>query len=135
MNARNYRVKLNLSPIDFPALIGLGIQSAVTLTDPPSIINSKLVLKITKIFLLTETSTNKEYEVLKAQSDYEIPIIDIKTAENLYEFYKDAELSLDEAYQYAQKRIPLPPVQFPREAAENYQKESDSIFKFISSLN
>ena len=81
MNAGNYRVHLNLSPITFPALIGLGMQSALTLTDPPSIVNSKLVLKITKTFLLTETATNKEHEVLKAKSVYKVPIKGIKTKE------------------------------------------------------
>jgi len=35
MNARNCRVKLNLSPLDFPPIIGLGEQSDFTQTDIP----------------------------------------------------------------------------------------------------
>lgn len=135
MNARNYRVNLILSPIDFPAICGLGMQSTLTLTDPPNFVNGKLILKITKTFLITESYTSKEFEVLKAQSVYEAPINDIKTKEDLYEFYKDAELNLSQAYQYAQTQIPLPPIQFPPEPISDYQKVSDSIFQFISSLN
>jgi hypothetical protein len=135
MDAKNYRVKLNLSPIDFPAINGLGKQSTLTRTDPPGIVESKLVLSITKAFLLTEIYTNKEHEIFKAQSIYEVPIKDIKTKEDLYGFYKDAELSLNQAYQYAQSQSALPPVQFPPEPIENYQKECEAIFLFIGSLN
>jgi hypothetical protein len=135
MNARNYIVKLNRSTIDFPALCGLGMQSILTMTDSPNFVNGKLILKITKTLLITESYNSKEYEVLRAQSVYEVPINDIKTKEDLYEFYKDAELNLSQTYQNAQAKIPLPPMQFPPEPIGNYQITSDSIFQFISSLN
>ncbi len=135
MNAKQYRTIQNLSPIDFPAVNGLCVQSTLTFSDPPSFANKRLVLKITKTFLLTESFTNKEHEIFRTQSVYEIPINVIIKKEDLYEFYQDAELSLSEAYEYVQKQVPLPPVQFPPEPIENYQKECDSIFQFISSLN
>jgi len=69
------------------------------------------------------------------QSIYEVPFKDIKTKEDLYEFYKDAELNLSQAYMYAQTKIPLPPLQFFPEPIENYQEANDSVFQFLSSLN
>jgi hypothetical protein len=135
MNARNFRVKLNLSPIDFPAIIGLGEQSDFTKTEPPVIVNNKVVLKITKKFILTETNTNKEYEVFTAQSLYEIPAIDIKTREDIYEFYKDADLGLSEAYQYAQRQMPLPVFSLPIQPIETYQKEIDGVFYLLNTRN
>ncbi len=94
MNARNCRVKLNLSPIDFPAIIGLGMQSDTTRTESPTIVNNKVGLKITKAFELTEVDTQKRYEVFTTQSIYEIPTTDIKNREDVYEVYKDAQLAL-----------------------------------------
>ena len=108
MNARNYRVNLDLSPIDFPAIIGLGMQSDLTQTEPPVIVKNKVVFKITKTFVLTESYTKKEHKVFKAQSIYEIPVNEIKNREDVYEFYKDAALGISEAYHYAQGQIPLP---------------------------
>lgn len=135
MNARNCRVKLNLSPLDFPAINGLGGQSDYTRTEPPIIVNSKIVLKITKKFIVTETYTKKEHEVFTAQSIYEIPASDIKAREDIYEVYKDATLGLSEAYQYAQKRMPLPTLSFPVPPIETYQREIDGIFHLLNSRN
>ncbi len=135
MNARNCRVKLNLSPLDFPAIIGLGEQSDFTQTEIPVIVNNKVVLKITKKFILIETYTNKEHEVFTAQSIYEIPANDIKTREDIYEFYKDATLSLGEAYEYVQNQIPLPDLSFPTQPIETYQKEIDGVFYLLNTRN
>ncbi len=135
MNARNFRVKLDLSPLDFPAIIGLGGQSDFTKTEPPVIVNNKVVLKITKKFILIETYTNKEHEVFTVQSIYEIPANDIKTREDIYEFYKDATLSLSEAYQYVQNQIPLPALSFPTPPIENYQREVDGVFYLLNTRN
>lgn len=79
MNARNYRVKLNFSPLDFPVISGLGGQSDFNKTEPPVIIDIKVVLRIAKKLILIETFTRKEHEVITAQSIYEIPAYDIKT--------------------------------------------------------
>jgi hypothetical protein len=92
MNAKKNRVNLNLSPIEFPDIIGMAMQSALTLTVQPNLVNNKLVLRITKTFLFTETYTNKEHEIFKAQSVYDIK--NIKTKKDLCEFYKDGELNL-----------------------------------------
>jgi hypothetical protein len=135
MNARNCRVKLNLSPLDFPAIKGLGMQSDYTQTEPPIIVNNKVVLKITKKLILIETYTKKEHEVFIVQSIYEIPASDIKTKEDIYEVYKDATLGLSEAYQFAQKRIPLPGISFSVLAIETYQKEIDGVFHLLNSQN
>ncbi|MDB5228274.1 MAG: hypothetical protein JWN78_2467 [Bacteroidota bacterium] len=135
MNARSYRVKLNLSPLDFPAINGLGGQSDFTQTEPPVIINNKVVLKITKKFILTETYTNKEHEVLNAQSVYEIPINEITKSEDIYEFYKDATLGLSEAYQYVQKQTSLPNLSFPIQPIEIYHGEIDAVFHLLNNRN
>ena len=135
MNARNYRVKLNLSPLDFPAISGLGRQSDFTKTEPPVIINNKVVLKITKKLILIETYANKEHEVFTAQSIYEIPAYNIKTREDIYEFYKDATLGLSEVYQHVQKKMPLPNLSFVAPAIETFQKEIDGIFYLLNTRN
>jgi hypothetical protein len=135
MNARNHRVKLNLSPLDFPAINGLGAQTDYTQTEPPRIANNKVELKITRKFILIDIYTNKEHEVFFAQSIYEIPAEDINTREDVYEFYKDATLSLNEAYQYAQKQLPLPDFSFPTQPIETFQKEIDGVFYLLSIRN
>src|SRR5688500_15341902 len=101
MNARSYRVNLRLSPVDSPAIDGLG-ETAVDYYSEPVIIKDKLLLMIAKTFTLLEVNTNTKHGVLTAQSIYEIPPNEIKSREDVHEFYKDATLSLNEAYQYAQ---------------------------------
>jgi hypothetical protein len=135
MNAKNYRVNINLSPLDFPAINGLGMQSDFTQTEPPVIVKNKVVLKITRVFILTETYIKKDHEVLKAQSVYEIPVNDIKTREDIYEFYKDATLNLSEAYQYVQRHVPLPDVIFPTQPIETFQREIDGVFYLLNTQN
>lgn len=135
MNAKNHRVKLNISPLDFPPINGLGMSSVLTLTETPKISNGKLDIKISKTFLLTDSYTKKEHEILKVQSVYEIPISEIISNEDLYELYKDASLNFQQAYQYAQSKIPLPSLNIEFEPIKNYEKEFKSIFIFISSLN
>ncbi len=136
MNARNYRVKLSLSPLDFPAIIGLGTQSDTTRTDPPYIINNKVELKITKGFILTEVDSQKDYTVFTAQSIYEIPTNEIKSREDVYDFYKDAQLTLSEAYNLVQKQMPqLPSLSFRTPPIETYQTEIDGVFHLLNSQN
>lgn len=136
MNARNCRVKLNLSPIDFPAINGLGMQSDTTHTEPPIIGNNKVELKITKAFELTEIDTQKRHKVFTTQSIYEIPATDIKSREDIYEVYKDAQLALREAYQWVQNQMPqLPSLLFPNPPIETYQREIDAIFYLLNSQN
>ena len=102
MNARSYRVKLNLSPLDFPSMNGLGGSTVIYRSEQPVIVNNKVVLQITKAFVLVDMFDNsKMHQVLAAGSVYEIPVNEIKTRNDVYEFYKDALLSLSEAHQYA----------------------------------
>ena len=135
MNARNCRVKLNLSPLDFPTTIGLAKQSDFTKTEPPVIVNNKVLLKITKKLILIESYSNKEHEVFTVQSVYEIPVNDIQTREDVYEFYKDASLSLGEAYEYVQKQMQLPALSFPTPPIETYHKEIDGVFHLLNTRN
>ena len=136
MNARSHRVNLSLSPLDFPPIMGLGQSSVSYKTEPPQIINNKVVLTITKKYILIDMNDNKEHEILAAQSVYEIPPNEIKHREDVYEFYKDATLSLNEAYQYVQTQLPsLPSILFPNQPIENYQIEIDSVFNLLNSRN
>jgi hypothetical protein len=135
MNARNCRVTFNLSPLDFPAISGPGEQSDFTQTELPHIVGNKVVLNITKKLLLIEVYTQKEHEVLTAQSIYEIPASDLTTREDVYEIYQDATLGLREAYQFAQNRMPLPSLSFPVPTLETYRKEIDHVFYLLTSRN
>ena len=135
MNARSYRVNLSLSPLDFPPIMGLG-ESSVSYQSEPQLINNKVILTITKKYILLDMSTNKDHEVLTAQSLYEIPVTEIKTRGDIYEFYKDATLSLNEAYQYARKQLPsLHNIILPTPPIENYQRETDRVFNLLNSRN
>ena len=135
MNARSYRVNLSLSPLDFPPIMGLG-ESSVFYQSEPHFINNKVVLNITKKYILLDVSNNKEHEVLTAQSVYEIPSNEIKSREDVYEFYKDATLSLNEAYRYVQTQLPaLPTISLPYQPIENYQREIDRVFNLLNSQN
>ena len=136
MNARSYRVNLSLSPLDFPPIMGLGQSSVTYRTEPPHIVKNKVVLTITKNYMLLDVSTNREHEVLSVQSVYEIPPNEIKSREDVYEFYKDATLSLQEAYQYVQTQLPtLSSISFPYQPIENYEKEIDRVFNLLNSRN
>lgn len=135
MNARKYRVSLSLSPFDFPAITGLG-QSSVTYFSEPRIHDKNVLLSITMIYILTDMATNMDYEVLSVKSDYKIPILLINLKEDVYDFYKDAAISLNEAYLYFQRQFePLPDISFPIQPIENYQKEIDRVFNLLSSQN
>ncbi len=135
MNARSYRVNLVLSPVDFPAIKGLG-ESSVFFQSEPYLINNNVVLDITKKYILIETANNKEHEILKAQSVYEIPAKEIKSREDVYEFYKDALLSLNEAYQHARRQMPtLFNITLQTPPIENYKGEIDRVFNLLNSRN
>lgn len=136
MNARKYRIEVNLSPLDFPAINGLGKSSILPITESAVIINNKLALKITNVLFITDIYNNSEHQILKIQSKYEIPVNDIKTKVDMFEIYKDVTLNLSEAYQYVQKQEPaLPNISFPIPSIETYQSNIDSVFNLLSSLN
>ena len=135
MNARSYRVSLNLSPLDFPPIMGLG-ESSVSYHSEPFLNNNTVLLTITNKYILTDVGNNTEHEVLSVQSIYEIPINVIKGRQDVYEFYKDATLSLKEAYQYAQTQLPtLHRILFPNQPIEKYQQEIDRVFNLLNSRN
>jgi len=136
MNPRSYRVNLNLSPIDFPPIMGLGESSVFFRTEPPHIINNKVVLMITQSYVLLNMGDNTQHEVFTAQSVYEIPTNVIKTREDVYECYNDVNLAMSEAWQYVQTQLPtLPNVSFPNQPIETYQKEIDGVFYLLNSQN
>lgn len=134
MNARNYRVGFNISPLDFPAIKGLG-ESTLSYQSEPHLHNDKILLNIIKKYILTDDN-NTEHEVLSVQSVYEIPTNEIKTREDVYDFYKDATLSLNEAYQYARTQLPtLFNIILPTLPIEQYQIEIDRIFSLLNTQN
>jgi len=134
MNARGYRVYFNISPLDFPAIIGLG-ESSITYQSEPQLRNDLVELKVIKTYTLTD-DTNKVHNILSVKSVYEIPPSKIKSREDVYEFYKDATLSLNEAYQYARTQVPtLFNIVFPTLPIENYRMEIDRVFNLLNSRN
>ncbi|WP_348825723.1 hypothetical protein [Flavobacterium aestuarii] len=135
MNARHYRIEYNLSALDFPAIEGPGESRIDFRTESPFILNNKLQLKITKKYILVEFYNSKEHEILTAISVYEIPLSEIKTRENIHEFYNDATLGLSEAYEFAKTNLPLPDINFPNLPIEVYQKEIDRVFYVLNNLN
>jgi hypothetical protein len=135
MNARSHRVNLSLSPLDFHAPKGL-VESSVSYQSEPHINKKNVVLTITKKYVLTDMNSNKEHEVLSVKSDYEIPCNLIGSREDVYEFYKDATLSLNEAYQYFRTQLPaLPNIPFPNQPIENYKGEIDRILNLLNTQN
>ena len=134
MNARNYRVSLNPSQLVGTLPITVG-ESSVSYHSEPFLNNNKVLLTITEKYILTD-SNNKEYEVLSVQSVYEIPTNEIKSREDVYEFYKDATLSLNEGYQYTRTQEPLlPRIVLPTPPIENYKQEIDGVFYILQSQN
>lgn len=135
MKARSYRVNLSLSPLDFPPIMGLG-QSSVSYQSEPHLNKSNLILTITKKYVLNDMNTNKEHEILSVKSDYEIPCNLLKSRDDVYEFYKDATHSLNEAYQFVRTQLPaLPNITFPIQPIENYKREIDRVFSLLNSQN
>lgn len=135
MNARKYRVSLNPSPLDFPPVDGI-VENSVTYFSEPFLNKNKVLLKITKKFILHNTDNKKEHVVLSVESVYEIPVNEIKTRDDVYEFYKDALLGLDEVYKYAQSQMPLlPSRKFPNQPIETYKGEIDRVFHLLNSQN
>lgn len=138
MNARSYRVNLIVSPLDYRVEKGLG-ETSVSYQSEPFLIGNKLVLKIANSYILTDMFTNKEHEFLKVQSVYEIPPNEIKSREDVHEFYKDALISLHEAYQAYKSQQPntaaLHNIKFYNLPIENYKREIDRVFNLLNSLN
>jgi hypothetical protein len=135
MNARSYRVNLSISPLDFPAINGI-VENSVTYQSEPFLNNDKVLLTITKKFIFHNIDNKKEHEVLSVQSVYEIPSNEIKSREDVYDFYKDALLGLDEVYKYAQTQEPLLPSKlFSNQPIESYKPEIDRVFSLLNSRN
>lgn len=135
MNAGGFRVGVNLSPLDFPSINALGRPAHLTQVEPPLVIEGKLKLSITNKFLLTDMNENKEYEILSAQSIYEIPTNIINTTEDIYAFYKDATLLLISAYRYVQTQRPLPDIPLSVLPIGHYTSEIERILNLLNSQN
>ena len=135
MNARNYRVALNVSPLDFPPVNGI-VENAVTYQSEPFLNNNMLLLKITNKFIFYNVNNMKEHEVLSVESIYEVPTNEIKSRVDVYAFYKDALLGLDETYKYAQTQMLLLPSRpFPNQPIDAYELEIDRVFNLLISRN
>jgi hypothetical protein len=135
MKARDYRLKMIYSPLDFHANKGLA-ESRISYQSEPFLIGSKLRLTITKRYLVGEMDSDKPHEVLSVESVYEIPVNEIKSREFVYEFYKDAILGLNEVYKAYESEISgLPNRLFLTPAIENYKGEIDRVFNLLNSQN
>lgn len=135
MNARSYRVDLRNTPLDFPAINGLG-QSTFTGASEPHLNGDKLGLNIVKQYVLTDMDTKQQYSILAVQSLYQIPTSEIKSREDVYEFYKDAVLAWNEMYQQAQVDMPtLHRTIFPTPPIEKYKLEIDRVFQLLNTRN
>lgn len=134
MNARSYRVGLNLTSVDFPAINGLG-QSTVACQSEPHLIGDMLGLNIVKSFILIDDS-NKEHNILSVLSLYHIPCNDIKSREDVSVFYNDAILALNEAYQFARTQMPeLLNITFPIQSIDTYKREIDRVLNLLDRRN
>jgi hypothetical protein len=135
MNARSYRVNISSSPLDFRVDGGL-IDSSVSCQSEPHINKQNLALTITKMYVLTDMNTNRKHGVLAVKSDYEIPINLLRSREDVYEFYKDALLGLNETYQLHRTISPtLFNITFPNQPIESYKGEIDRVFGLLDSQN
>lgn len=135
MNARSYRIDIKISPLDFPAVDGI-VENSVTYHSEPILKSDKLLLSITNKFIMHNINNKKEHEVLSVQSIYEIPSSEIRSRADVYEFYKDALLGLDEVYKYTQTQMRLLPSRlFPNQPIENYKLEINRVFNLLSSRN
>ena len=87
-------------------------------------------------YVLTDMNTNQQHEILSAKSDYIIPSNQIRTREDAYDFYKDATLALNEAYQYARTQLPqLHNIVLSTLPIENYRGEIDRVFALLIQQN
>ena len=135
MNARSYRVDVRNTPLDFPAITGLG-QSTFTGASEPHLNDDKLGLNIVKQYVLTDMDTNQQYSILAVQSLYQIPQRKIKSREDVYEFYKDAILAWNEVYQRAEADMPtLHKTVFPTPPIEKFKTEIDRVLSLLNSRN
>lgn len=135
MNARQYRIKYDLSALDFPAIDGLGESRIDFRTESPFIVENKVILQITKTYVLAELYNGKKHTILSALSIYEIPVGEIQSRESIYDCYNDATLGLSEAYEFAKTNLPLPNIKIPSLPIELYQKEIDRIFHLLTARN
>jgi hypothetical protein len=134
MNARKYRVRINLSPVDFPAITGLG-ESTVAYQSEPHIVDNMVELNIIKAYILIDDN-NKQHNVLSVQSIYQIPCNEINSREDVGAFYNDALQGLNEAYQFARTQMPtLFNITFPEQPTERYKPEIDRVFNLLDRRN
>lgn len=135
MNARNYRVSHYYSPLDFPAISGLG-ESSTSYHSEPFLNNDKLLLTITTGYILDDYNTNKKHVVLTVKAIYEIPTNEIKSRNDVYEFYKDALQGLNEVYKAYKMEMPaLTDRIFPIPPIEHYKPEIDRVFNLLERRN
>jgi hypothetical protein len=81
-------------------------------------------------------NSNKEHEALTVKSVYEIRTNEIKNRDDVYEFYKDAILSLNQVYQAFRTELPtLFNISLPTPPIGHYQREIDRVFNLLESRN
>lgn len=135
MNARSYRVELNVSPLDFQVKAGM-TESSLSYQSEPFMLDGKVKLAITNKYMLNDMYNNTNHQALSVESIYEIPVNELKTREGVYELYTDSISGLNECYQSYQKDLPdLPNIIFPNPPIEAYKSEIDRVFDLLNRQN
>ncbi len=135
MDVLKYRVRTTASEFDFPAINGLG-ENSIDYQSEPKMNGTKLLLTIANKYVLTDMDENKRYDVLSVRCDYEVSANLIRTREDVYAFYADAMLALNEAYQFVKNQFStLPKIVFPLPPIDNYQKEINRVLALLNSQN
>lgn len=94
MEIRKWLVIIYNSELNYPDIDSLVNTRIKTDTEHPTIIDGTLIIKITNTYLANDMFGTNKYDIFKSQSIYEIPEIEIKSKEDLYDIYKDAEHNL-----------------------------------------
>jgi hypothetical protein len=135
MNARSYRIDLRHTPLDFPAITGIG-ESHFTGASEPHLNGDKLGLNIVEQYVLIDMNSNQQYSILAVQSLYQIPTSEVKSSEDVYGFYKDAIVAWNEVYQHAEADMPtLHKTVFPTPPIEKFKTEIDRVFSLLNNRN
>lgn len=132
MISKKYLKGTYASKITYPDMKGLAYQVVLTDGNPPIIVNGILILQIGKTYCLKEMDTNKEYEIFKTQSNYEIPVSDILEKKDLTDIYNDAEKNLFDLFKETARNTYTPLITFPDlRPVENNQEQIDYIFQNV----
>lgn len=135
MDVLKYRIATTPSAFDYPAISGLR-DNQIDYHSEPKMNGDKILLTITNKYVVSDFFNDKRYDVLSVKCDYEVPVNIIKTKEDVYAFYADALLALNEAYNFVTKQFPtLPKIVFPLPPIIDYKREIIRVLVLLNSQN